>query len=187
MFAILADLANGVPKSAFAISAELDIALSTTWRLLHRFRTVIEESFASDEQGKTHHSLLRKVFYRRTVESLPSEMPDFQADAINETMTTSTSTAVGVLSQFNGIDQMLHQAGDGKIVAATIQFIVDIFDGVSRKYSQKYAAQFAFINSGGCTFEALLKACVFREPISDHEIASYSSQEYLNLPGRLSL
>ncbi|MGA2876999.1 MAG: hypothetical protein ABSE82_15890 [Nitrososphaerales archaeon] len=147
MFAILADLANGVAKSAFAISGELEIALSTTWRLLHK-------------------------------------VPDFLANAIDETM-TSKSTAVGVPSQFSGIEQMLYQAGDGKIVAATIQFIVDIFDGVSRKYSQKYAAQFAFINRGGCTFEALLRACICRDPISDHDIASYSSPEYLNLPALL--
>jgi transcription elongation factor Elf1 len=71
---------------------------------------------------------------------------------------------------------------DANLIREAILFIQEIFQGISRKYAQRYAAQFIFAKLYAGQFKALLTACIRAGPISDVEIAVYTSPEFITLP-----
>jgi len=74
---------------------------------------------------------------------------------------------------------------DGKSVFEVIMFIARIFQGVSRKFSQLYAAQFMFAKLHAGQFRALLTACFRTGPIRDVDIMSYTSPQLIILPASI--
>ena len=159
--------------------------MTTAWRLLHRFRIVLEEATSANEYEEVHHTSLRQVLFRRTVESEPTVVSGRETDSLNEEKRSSKSEAAGVGRDSEALEQILDGEKDGEVVAATIQFIKLIFKGVGRKYAQRYSAQCAFFLRGPLPFPELLEACVHREPVTDKEIELYSSPLYIKLPAIL--
>jgi hypothetical protein len=71
---------------------------------------------------------------------------------------------------------------DSSLVSELIRFIAVIFQGVSRKFAQLYAAQFTFIKLHAGQFRALFTACVRAAPITDIETMLYTSPQCIILP-----
>lgn len=157
VFAILTDLADGIHKSAFTIAAELQLPITTVWRLLHRLRNVLAKLADCSSDEAIHHSLITGVLYRRSIESKPG---------VASHLVTGVGSSRSLSSN----------------VEVTRKFIADVFRGVSRKYAQLYIHQFRFSLASGNRFEKLLSACLECEPLSDVQIQIYSSSTLLLIP-----
>jgi len=167
---MILDLANGLSKSAFQVSQELELPVTTAWRILHKLRVVFELWFAPDQEQTVHHSFLAKILYRRSIES-----PSINASS----QTRNSKSSVPKQSESSQPEQ---DPAVCKAVAKAVGFIETIFCGVSRKFSQRYFYQFSFFLKFRGEFRALLAACTSTRSISNEEIESYTSPELVTLP-----
>ncbi len=162
LFYVIFNLAKGESMQAADLARKLQLVASTAWRQLHKFRIMIEEQFRLAETVLIDRGFLKNVLFRRCRDSEAVTAEDTSSD---------NSWPEGDL------DSEEQQAADD-----FCQHLRTVFHGISTKYCQAYASEYAFITGSRPTFGELLVACLRSAPKTTATIVAYSSPDRIALP-----
>lgn len=181
LFRILWNIASGNSRSTAQTARELSMNYSTTWEWMERMRTLLETEFSWERQIQVHWSALKKVLFKRSIES----ETDNQSEAnSNETKhQTEAQTGQAFLIEDRVADPFTDSTTLSSCILTTTSFLSNIFHGVSRKYAQKYSAELSFnIATVNGKFEMLASYCIRFGPITRTMILNYKSPAFISLP-----
>jgi len=160
----LADIANGKNSSAASFAREENLHYSSAWEQLQKIRTVLESQTRSEDSVEVACSLLHSALFKPSSETpFEIESPISKDDRIvSVTLMPATEDTITSVSD--------------DLMKALIAFLLSIFRGVSRKYAQKYIAQFSWLlKKRHVDFLGLLTICIRGKPIHQQSIYDYRS------------
>jgi hypothetical protein len=71
-FHMINEMDQGLIKSAATMAKDVGVSTSTAYRDAQKIRRVMDESCSEEETEKVHHSVFKKVIFRRSTESPPT-------------------------------------------------------------------------------------------------------------------
>lgn len=162
-FGILFAFLENKPKSTSQLAKELDMWESTVWRWGQQIRLLLNGLFIDIEDCAVDIELLRRVLFRRSVET-PA------IDSRQQEIVPAAS-----VEEYSEEERLS--------ILKTQGFVSTYHHGVSKKYAQLYAAEFRFfLRSKQQSIKSLLGLILGAGPVSVEDVRSYSSPEIIILP-----
>lgn len=159
---IFFDIANGNPKSAAATAKELEISQSVAWEWQSRARRILSNIAVDAEDFGC--SVLASILFRRSNETPAVEMTQTEEENIGSTEAPSQCLEPVEQPHFSAIE-----------------FIANIFQGISRKHAMPYAHLFNYIHAGAGDLVELLQMCIAHAPIKRAELVATFSPPIIRL------
>jgi hypothetical protein len=162
------EMDQGLIKSAATMAKDVGVSTSTAYRDAQKIRRVMDESCSEEETEKVHHSVFKKVIFRRSTESPPT----FDGETLRQyEKRTETEPLVVELQEHS-------------LAPQAIEFLRKSVQGSSRKQVQKPLAQFNFVmrKLGGSSNLTLTDLCLkAKAKPGTKELTRYSSPEMLKI------
>jgi transposase-like protein len=164
-FHAIANICDGKHFSAAEYARQERIDPGTAWEHLHKIRTVIHAEFFNADAIEIPCTLLKMAL---TKSSSEVEYREVFAS------TTSAEQIVSVTMMHSEVRHETEMPPD--LLHALIAFLLSVFRGVSRKYSQLYLAEFnLIIKRRSIDFRDFLSMCIRGHPSTCHDIADFHS------------
>lgn len=162
-FKMMTDFSQGKHVSAAEYAREYDIEPATAWTHLHKIRSVVAADNSIDGCVSIPCTVLSPALLKRSKDDvLEGAVLAAPEEVIAITMMETTETPI--------------QSVQNEMVHSVIAFLLSVYRGISRKYSQLYLAEFNWIvRKRICGVRDFLTMCIRGKPFFRGDIEDFCS------------